>query len=177
METLHLPIALCVVSRGPALLDTKGRAQLFNQFRREVCPPVTQQLGSHSEDCYKVLVEHFGNRLGHLVFGHHSEGIPREMVGHHKDNFHYGGLVQLHRGLDTGIVKMHKLQQSVCSNRTEGSPWHLSLNAWQCGHPLTIALQSSAIMGHQNLSCMRANVRCCPWWPASQCTPLRAMQH
>ena len=26
MEMLHLPVALCVVSCGPALLDTKGRA-------------------------------------------------------------------------------------------------------------------------------------------------------
>ena len=38
-----------------------------------------------------------------------------------------GGLVQLHCGLDTGVVEMHKLQQSIRSNWTEGSPWHLSL--------------------------------------------------
>ena len=122
MEMLHLPIALCLVSRGLALLDTKGRAQLFDQGRREVCPPVAQQLSRCSEDRYKVLVEHLHNCLGHLVFGHHSKGIPHEMVGHHQDIFHHGGLVQLHRGLNTGIVEMHKLQQSICLYRTEGSP-------------------------------------------------------
>ena len=119
---LHLPIALCVVSYGPALLDTKGRAQLFDQGRHEVCPPVTQQLSRHSEDHYKVLVEHLCNRLGRLVLCHHSKGIPREMVGHHKDIFHHGGLVQLHHGLDTGVVEMHKLQQSVCSKLDRGEP-------------------------------------------------------
>ena len=67
------------------------------------------------------------------------------MVGHHKDIFHHGGLVQLHRGLDTGVVEMHKLQQSVCSNRTEGSPWHLSLEClavWASPH------YSLAILSH-----------------------------
>ena len=152
METLHLPIALCMVSHAPALLDTKGRAQLFNQGGHEVCPPVAQQLSGCSKDCYKVLVEHLHNCLGHLVFCHHSKGIPREMVGHHKDIFHHGGLVQLHRGLDAGVVEMHKLQWSVCSNGTEGSPWHFSLKCLVVWASLTIAWQSSAIMGHQYLS-------------------------
>ena len=124
---LHLPIALCVVSRGLALLDTKGRAQLFDQGGREVCPPVTQQLSRHSKHCYEALIEYLRNCLGHLVFYHHSKGIPCEMVSHHKDIFHHRGLVQLHRGLDAGVVEMHKLQWSVCLNRTEGSPWHFSL--------------------------------------------------
>ena len=145
MEMPHLPIALCVVSCGPALLDTKGGAQLLYKGRCEVCPPVAQQLSRCSEDCYEVLVEHFRNCLGHLVFGHHSQGIPREMVCHHKDILHHRGLIQLHHGLDAGVVKMHKLQQSICLNQTEGSAW-----------------QSSAIMGHQNLSCVRAKVHCCP---------------
>ena len=142
---LHLPIALCVVSHGLALLDTKGRAQLFDQGRREVCPPVTQQLSGHSEDCYKALVEHLRNRLCHLVLCHHSKGIPREMVSHHKDIFHHGGLVQLHRGLDTGVIEMHKLQQSVCLNWTEGSPWHLSL---ECLAARASPHYSSAILSH-----------------------------
>ena len=123
---LHLPIALCVVSCGLALLDTKGGAQLFDQGGHEVRPPVTQQLSRCFENHYKALVEHLRNRLGHLVFCHHSKGIPREMVGHHKDTFHHKGLVQLHHGLDTGVVEMHKLRQSICSNQTEGSPWHLA---------------------------------------------------
>ena len=89
--------------------------------------PVTQQLSRRSEDHYEALIEHLCNCLGHLVFCHHSKGIPHEMVGHHKDIFHHRGLVQLHRGLDAGVVEMHKLQRSVCSDRTEGSPWHLSL--------------------------------------------------
>ena len=134
-----------MVSRGPALLDTKGRAQLLYQGRCEVCPPVTQQLSRHSEDCYEALIEHLCNRLGRLVFCHHSKGIPREMVGHHKDIFHHGGLIQLHHGLDAGVVKMHKLQWSVRSNRTEGSPWHFSLEclaAWASPH------YSSAILSH-----------------------------
>ena len=119
---LHLPIALCVVSHGLALLDTKGRAQLFDQGGREVCPPVTQQLSRRSEDCFKVLVEHLHNWVGRLVLCHHSKGLPCEMVGHHKDIFHHGGLVQLHHGLDTGVVKMHKLQQSICSIHTREEP-------------------------------------------------------
>ena len=126
---LHLPIALCMVSRGPALLDTKGRAQLLYQGRREVCPPVTQQLSGCSKDCYEVLVEHLHNHPGHLVLCHHSQGIPHEMVGHHQDIFnHGGGLIQLHRGLDTGVIEMHKLQWGICSNQTKGSPQHFSLN-------------------------------------------------
>ena len=134
---LHLPIALCVVSCGPALLDTKGRAQLLYQGGHEVCPPVTQQLSRCSEDYYEALVEHLCNCLSHLVLCHHSKGIPREMVGHHKDIFHHGGLIQLHHGLDTGVIEMHKLQQSIRSNRTEGSPWHFSLEClavWASPH-------------------------------------------
>ena len=145
MEALHLPIALCVVSHGPALLDTKGRAQLFDQGKREVHPPVAQQLSGHSKDRYKMLVEHLCNRLGHLVLCHHSKGLPREMVGHHKDIFHHGGLVQLHRGLDTGVVEMHKLQRHVCSNWAEGSPWHLSL---KCLAVQASPHYSSAILSH-----------------------------
>ena len=142
---LHLPIALCMVSHGLALLDTKGRAQLFDQGGHEVCPHVTQQLSRHSEDHYKALVEHLRNCLGHLVLCHHSKGIPHEMVCHHKDIFHHGGLVQLHRGLDTGVVKMHKLQQSICLNQTEGSPWHLSL---ECLAAQPSPHYSSAILSH-----------------------------
>ena len=142
---LHLLIALCVVSHGPALLDTKGRAQLFYQGRREVCPPVTQQLGWHSEDRYEALVEHLCNRIGHLVFCHHSRGIPHEMVGHHKDIFHPRGLIQLHHGLNAGVVKMHKLQRSVRSTWTKGSSWHFSLEClavWASLH------YSAAILHH-----------------------------
>ena len=142
---LHLPIALCMVSCGLALLDTKGRAQLFDQGGCEVCPPVSQQLSGCSKDRYKALVEHLRNHLGHLVLCHHSKGIPHEMVSHHKDTFHHGGLVQLHCGLDTGVVEMHKLQQRVCWNQTEGSPWHLSfecLAAWASPH------YSSTILSH-----------------------------
>ena len=142
---LHLPVALHVVSRGPALLDTKGRAQLLNEGRHEVRSSVAQQLGGCSENHYKALVEHLHNGLSHLVFCHHSKGRPPEMVSHHKDIFHHGGLVQLICGLNAGVVKMHKLQQSVHSNRTEGSPWHFSLKH--------LAVQasphySSAILSH-----------------------------
>ena len=145
METPHLPIALCMVSCGPALLDTKGRAQLFDQGGREVCPLVAQQLSGCSEDRYEVLVEHLHNCLSHLVFCHHSKGIPHEMVGHHKDIFHHGGLVQLHHGLDAGVVEVHKLQRSVCSNPTEGSPWHFSL---KCLAAQASPHYSSAILSH-----------------------------
>ena len=145
METLHLPVALRVVSRDPALLDTKGRAQLLNEGRHEVCSSVTQQLGGHSKNCYKALVEHLCDGLGHLVFCHHSKGIPREMVDHHKDIFHQKGLVQLLCGLDAGVVKMHKLQRSVHLNRTEGSPWHFSL---KCLAVRASPHYSSAILSH-----------------------------
>ena len=127
MEMLHLPIALCVVSCGPALLDTKCRAQFLYQGGHEVHPPVAQQLSGCSEDCYEGLIEHLHNHLGHLVLCHHHKGIPREMVGHHKDIFNHGGLIQLHRGLNTGVIEMHKLQRSIHSNWTKGSPWHFSL--------------------------------------------------
>ena len=142
---LHLPIALCMVCHGPALLDTKGRAQLSYQGGREVHPPVTQQLSRCSEDHYEVLVEHLHNHLSHLVLCHHSKGIPHEMVGHRKDIFHHGGLIQLHHGLDTGVIEMHKLQWSICLNWAEGSPWHFSLEclaAWASPH------YSSAILCH-----------------------------
>ena len=122
METLHLPIVLCMVSHGLALLDTKGRAQLFDQGRHEVHPPVAQQLSGHSKDRYKALIEHLRNRLGRLVFGHHSNGIPHEMVGHHKDIFHHGGLVQLHRGLDTGVVKKAQAPAERMLESDRGEP-------------------------------------------------------
>ena len=99
----------------------------------------------HSEDCYEALIEHLRNCLGRLVFCHHSQGVPREMVCHHKDVFHHRGLIQLHRGLNAGVVKMHKLQRSICSNRTQGSPWHFSLVR------LTVQASpyySSAILSH-----------------------------
>ena len=127
MEALHLPVALCMVSHGPALLDTKGRAQLLYQGGRKVHPLVTQQLSGCSKDRYEALIEHLHNHLGHLVLCHHGKGIPREMVGHHKDIFNHRGLVQLHRGLNTGVIEMHKLQQSIHSNHTKGSPRHFSL--------------------------------------------------
>ena len=57
----------------------------------------------------------------------HSKGIPHEMVGHHNDIFNHGGLIQLHHALNTSVIKMHKLQQSIRLNWTEGSPWHFSL--------------------------------------------------
>ena len=142
---LHLPVALCMVSRGPALLDTKGRAQLFYQGRHEVHPPITQQLSGHSEDCYEALVEHLHNHLGHLVLRYHCKGIPCEMIGHHKDIFHHRGLIQLHHGLYAGVIEMHKLQQIIHSNQMEGSPWHFSLKclaAWASPH------YSSTILHH-----------------------------
>ena len=142
---LHLPVALCMVSHGPALLDTKGRAQLLYQGGCEVCPPVTQQLSRHSEDCYEALIEHLCDHLGCLVLCHHRKGIPHEMVSHHKDIFNHGGLIQLHHGLDTGVIKMHKLQWSIRSNRTEGSPWHLSL---KCLTARTSPYYSSAVIHH-----------------------------
>ena len=145
METLYLPVALCMVSHGPALLDTKGRAQLLYKGRHEVCPPVAQQLSGHSENRYEALVEHLCNCLGHLVFCHHCQGIPREMVSHHKDVLHHRGLIQLHRGLDAGVVKMHKLQGSVHSNQTEGSPWHFSLEHLEAR---ASPYYSSAILSH-----------------------------
>ena len=118
---LHLPDALCMVSRGPALLDTEGRAQLFYQGGCEAHPSITQQLSGFSEDCYEALVEHLHNHLGHLVLHYHCKGIPREMIGH------------------------HKLQWSICSNQTEGSPWHFSLKClavWASHH------YGSAILHH-----------------------------
>ena len=142
---LHLPIALCVVSRGPALLDTKGRTQLLDQGGCEICPPVAQQLSGCSKDCYEVLIKHLCNCPGCLVFGHHSQGIPREMVCHHKDVFHHGGLIQLHHGLDAGVVKMHKLQQNIRSNQTQGSPWHFPL---KCLTMQASPYYNSAILSH-----------------------------
>ena len=145
METLHLPIALRAVSRGPALLNTKGRAQLLYQGRCKVCPPITQQLSGCSKDRYEALVEHLRNHLGHLIFCHHSKGIPHETVGHHKDIFHHGGLILLVCGLDTGVIEMHKLQWSIRSNQTEGSPWHFSL---ECLAVRASPHYSSAILSH-----------------------------
>ena len=116
-----------MVGHGPALLDTKGGAQLLHQGGCEIHSPVTQQLSGHSEDCYEMLVEHPCNCLSHLVFGHNCQGIPHEVVCHHRDILDHGGLIQLHHGLDAGVVEMHKLQQSICLNWTEGSPWHLPL--------------------------------------------------
>ena len=145
MEALHLPVALCMVSCGPALLDTKGRAQLFYQGGCEVCPLITQQLSGCSEDRYEVLVEHLHNPLGHPVLCHHGKGISHEMVSHHKDILHHGGLIHLHRGLDAGVIKMHELQRSIHLNRAEGSPWHFSLEClavWASPH------YSSAILSH-----------------------------
>ena len=107
MEMLPLPIALGMVSRGPALLDAKGGAQLLHQGGCEIRSPVTQQLSGCSENCYEMLIEHLHNCLGCLVFGHHCQGIPREVVCHHKDILDYVGLIQLHHGLDAGVVKMH----------------------------------------------------------------------
>ena len=107
MEMLHLPVALGVVSHGPALLDAKGGAQLLHQGGCEIHSPVAHQLSGCSEDCYETLIDHLCNCLGHLVFGHHCQGIPHEVVCHHKDILDYGGLIQLHRGLDAGVVKMH----------------------------------------------------------------------
>ena len=142
---LHLPIALCVVNRGPALLDTKGKAQFFNQGGCEVHPPVTQQLSGHSEDHYEALVEHLCNHFGHLVLCHYSKGIPHEIVGHHKDIFNHRGFIHLHCGLNTGVVKMHKLQWCICLNQTEGNPWHLSL---KCLAVRSSPHYSSAILSH-----------------------------
>ena len=124
---LHLPVALSIVSCDPALLDTKGRAQLFYQGRCEVCPPITQQLSGCSKDCYEVLIGHLCNRLGRLALHHYSKGIPHEMVGHYKDIFHHGGLIQLHHGPDAGVIEMHQLQGDIHSNQENRSPWHLSL--------------------------------------------------
>ena len=136
----NAPPARCTVCGKP-----KGRAQLLDQGGCEVHSSVTQQLSGCSEDHYKALIEHLHDCLGHLVFCHHSKGIPHEMVSHHKDIFHDGGLVQLHRGLDAGVVKMHKLQWSIHSNWTEGGPWHFSLKClavWASPH------YSLAILSH-----------------------------
>ena len=142
---LYLPVALYVVSRGPALLDTKGRAQLLNQGGREVHPLVAQQLSRRSKDCYEALIEHLCNCFGHLVFGHHSQGIPHEMVHHDKDVFYHRGLIQLHCRLDAGVIEMHQLQQSICLNWTKGSPWHFPL---KCLTMWASPYYSSAILSH-----------------------------
>ena len=138
---LYLPVALCVVSYGPALLDTKGRAQLLYQGGHEVCLPITKQLSGCSEDCHEALVEHLHNHL--VLLHHHSKGIPHEMVIHHKDIFHHGGLIQLHHRLDAGVIKVHELQWSLCSNLAEGSPWHFSLEClavWASPHYRSVIL-------------------------------------
>ena len=62
--------------------------------------------------------------------------------------FTMGGLIQLHRGLYAGVIKMHKLQQGIRSNQTEGSPWHFSLKClavWASPH------YGSAILSHHEL--------------------------
>ena len=134
-----------MVSHGPALLDTKGRAQLFYQGRREVHPSITQQLSRCSKDRYEVFVEHLCNCLGHLVLCHHGKGIPCEMVSYHKDILHHRGLIQLHRGLNAGVIEMHELQWSIRSNWAEGSPWHFSL---ECLAARASPHYSSAILSH-----------------------------
>ena len=96
-------------------------------------------------DCYKALIEHLCNHLSHLVLCHHCKGIPCEMVGHYKDIFHHRGLIQLHRGLYAGVIKMHQLMRGICLNQTEGSPWHLCLKrlaAWASPY------YGSAILSH-----------------------------
>ena len=82
----------------------QGSTQLFHQGGCEVCTPITQQLGGCPKNCYEVLIEHLCDSLGSLVLCHHHEGIPREMIRHHKDVLHHWGLVQLHPGLYTGVV-------------------------------------------------------------------------
>ena len=171
---LHLPVALCVVSCGPALLDTKGRAQLLHQGGHEVCPPITQQHSRHSEDRYEVLVEHLRNRLGCLVLCHHHKGIPSKMIGHHKDIFNHGGLIQLHCGLDTHVIKMHKLQQSICSNRTEGSPRHFSL---ECLTVRTSPHYSSAILSHHGPPELLLHKSQCPLLALVAGIPMYPIEH
>ena len=146
---LHLPVALCVISRGPTLLDTKGRAQLLYQSRHEVCPPVTQQLSGHSKDRYEALIEHLCNHLGHLVLCHYCKGIPHELVSHHQDIFNHGGLIQLHHGLDASVIEMHKLQQCIRLNQTEGGPWHFP---FECLAAQTSPYYKSAILCHHRPS-------------------------
>ena len=75
MEMFYLPITLGMVSCGPAILDTKGRAQFLHQGGCEVCPSITQQLGGCFKNCYEVLIEHLHDRLGSLVLCHHCKGI------------------------------------------------------------------------------------------------------
>ena len=100
----HLSVTLSVVGCGSALLDTAGGTQLLHQGGCEVRTPIAQQLCGHPKNCYEVLIEHFHDSFGSLILRHHSEGIPREMVCHHEDVLHHGGLVQLHCGLYTGVV-------------------------------------------------------------------------
>ena len=123
----------------------KAEHSSWTSSGHEVHPPVGQQLSRRSKNCYEVLVEHLCNCLGHLVFGHHSQGIPHEMVCHHKDVFHHGGLVQLHCGLDASVVKMHKLQWSKRLNQTQVGPWHFSLI---CLAVRASPYYSSAILSH-----------------------------
>ena len=96
-------------------------------------------------DCYEALIEHLRNHLGHLVLRHHCKGIPCEMVGHHKDIFHHRGLIQLHHGLYAGVIEIHKLQQGIRLNQTEGSPWHFSL---KCLAAQASPHYGSAILSH-----------------------------
>ena len=144
----HLSITLSIVGCGSALLDTKGGTQLPHQGRCEIHTPITQQLRGHPKNCYEALIEHFCDSFGSLFLCHHHKGIPHEMVCHHED----GWLVQFNHGLYTAVIQVHQLQQGIHPDWSKGSPRHLSLNAWQHGHPLTIMQQSSAIIGHQNLS-------------------------
>ena len=143
----NAPPARCTVC-GKPWSCTSGYQRQSTSTRVDVKfapPPITQQLSGCSKDRYEALVEHLHNCLGHLVLCHHSKGIPCENVGHHKDIFHHGGLIQLHRGLDTSVIKMHKLQQSIRSNWTEESPQHFSL---ECLTEQASPHYSLAILSH-----------------------------
>ena len=67
------------------------------------------------------------------------------MVRHHEDVLHHGGLVQLHRGLYTGVVQVHQLERGVCPDWTKGSPRYLSL---KCSAAQTSPRYCMAILSH-----------------------------
>ena len=56
-----------------------------------------------------------------------------------------GGLIQLHRGLDAGVIEMHQLQRGIRSNQAERSPWHFSL---KCLAARASPYYGAAILSH-----------------------------
>ena len=170
----HLPIGLSMVRWHPNCPYAHKLTKLSDDVAFKVGSSVTQELGQCSEDWDISLPQKLSNSFCNLIRGHICHNMFCKVFTKTK---HFTTFVGLS---NSTIVSM--LIKSMCSNSKDavkkmGCTGTLAWvpSCWMHCLELLIAFCICVVIpGHQNWSCSKYHICCCPWCPASQWHPFMA---